>query len=96
MEVTHHISASNLQCLIPPGSVSKALYSRNLDRAIWLDSYKEEYDGLKSNDTFDVIMEDDYLKLCKLHGVKVIPSMCTFTIKRTNGVPTQAKSWIVV
>jgi hypothetical protein len=94
--ISRHISASTLQCPIPLGSVTKALYSRNPDRAIWLDSYKEEYDGLKSNDTFDVISEEEYFYLCKLHGIKAIPSMCTFTIKRTNGVPTRAKSRIVV
>jgi hypothetical protein len=48
---------------------------------IWLESYKEEYEGLKSNDTFDIISEEDYLNLCKQHGIKAIPSMCTFMIK---------------
>jgi hypothetical protein len=91
-----HISASALKCLIPPGSASKALYPRNPDREIWLNSYKEEYDGLTSNETFDIISEEEYFKLCKHHGVKAIPSMCTFTIKRTNGIPTRAKSRIVV
>lgn len=84
-----HISASTLQHLNPPGSVTKALYHRNPDRDIWLDSYKEEYEGLCSNDTFDIISEDEYFKLS-------IPSMCTFTIKRTNGIPTHAKRRIVV
>lgn len=92
--LSSHVSATDLKCLIPPGSVNKALYSRNPDRQIWYDSYKEEYDGLSLNDTFDI--EDEYLHLCKLHGVRAIPSMCTFTVKRTNGVPTRAKSRIVV
>jgi hypothetical protein len=72
------------------------LYPRNPDKDIWLDSYKEEYDGLSNNDTFDVIREEEYTRLCTLRGIKTMPSMYTFTIKRTNGVPTHAKSWIVV
>jgi hypothetical protein len=58
-----HISASNLQCLMPPGSVTKALYHCNADKDICLDSYKEEYGGLKSNKTFDIISEEEYLTL---------------------------------
>ncbi len=94
--VSRHISASTLHSLIPPGSVTKALYPRNPDKDIWLSSYKEEYDGLSNNDTFDIISEEEYIRLCKVHGIKAMPSMCTFTIKRTNGVPTRAKSRIVV
>jgi hypothetical protein len=85
-----------LKCLIPPGSVTKALHSHNQDREIWLNSYKEEYDGLTSNDTFDIISEEEYFKLCKQHGIKAIPSMCTFTIKCINGIPTRTKSRIVI
>jgi hypothetical protein len=77
-----HVSATTLSCHIPPGSLSKALYSRNPDRQIWLESYKEEYDGLISHGTFDVIDESEYLQLCRSHQIKAIPSMCTFTIKK--------------
>jgi hypothetical protein len=61
------------------------MYTCNPDQAVWLDSYKEEYNGLTSNDTFDIISEDEYIRFCK-----------TFTIKKINGVPTWAKSRIVV
>jgi len=91
-----HVSATTLSCHIPLGLLSKALYSRNPDRQIWLESYKEEYDGLISNGIFDVIDESEYLQLCRSHQIKAIPSMCTFTIKKTNGVPTRAKSRIVI
>jgi hypothetical protein len=91
-----HVSANTLQCHLPPGSLLKALCSRNFDRSIWLDSYKEEYDGLISNNTFDIISEQDYKELARHHGIKAIPSMCTFTVKKTNGVPTCAKSRIVI
>jgi hypothetical protein len=94
--ISRHVSANNLHCIIPPGSLNKAMYSRNPDKPIWLESYKEEYNGLKSNDTFDIISEEEYICLCKLHGIKAMPSMCTFTVKKTNGIPTRAKSRIVV
>jgi hypothetical protein len=67
----------------------KALYPRNPNHYIWLDSYK-------TNDTFDIISEEEYNHLCKTHGIKAIPYICTFTLKRTNGVPTRAKNCIVV
>lgn len=51
------------------------MYLCNPDRSIWLDSYKEEYRGLQSNDTFDVISEDEYIRLCKLNGLKVQASL---------------------
>jgi hypothetical protein len=91
-----HVSANELRCLTPPGSLGKALSPRNPDRDIWLQSYKEEYNDLVDNSTFDIISEEEYHSLCKAHGTKAIPSMCTFTVKRTNGVPTRAKSQIVV
>ncbi len=72
------------------------MYPRNPDQAVWLDSYKEEYNGLTSNDTFDIINEEEYIRFCKTHSIKAMPSMCTFTIKKTNGVPTWAKCRIVV
>lgn len=62
--ISRHVSATNLQCLI----LSKAMYPRNPDKLIWLDSYKEEYNGLTSNDTFDIISEEEYIRLCKLHS----------------------------
>jgi hypothetical protein len=90
-----HVSASTLHCPFPPGSLTKALCTRNLDRSIWLESYNEEYDGLVSNNTFDIISDDEYKQLLLQNGVKAIPSMCTFTVKKANGVPTRAKSRIV-
>lgn len=94
--IFQHVSATGLHCSLTPGSLSKALHCRNPDKNIWLASYKEEYEGLQSNSTFDVISEAEYHSLCKQHGVQAIPSMCTFTVKKTNGVPVRAKSCIVV
>jgi len=43
-----------------------------------------------------VIDESEYHQLCRQHNTKAIPSMCTFTVKKTNGEPIRAKSRIVV
>jgi hypothetical protein len=91
-----HVSASTLISLVPPGSTVKALHKNNPDKAVWLDSYREEYDGLMSNSTFDVISEEEFHCLQKRYGIRAIPSMCIFTVKHHNGVPTRAKSCIVV
>jgi hypothetical protein len=91
-----HVLASKLHSIILPGSVVKALHKNNLDKDIWAASYKEEYDGLISNHTFDIIPEEEYQKLKCNHGVHAISSMCTFVVKHTNGVPARAKSCIMV
>jgi hypothetical protein len=52
--------------------------------------------GSESTFTFDVISEEEYIRLCKAHDVKAMPSMCKFTIKQTNGVPTRAKTHTIV
>jgi hypothetical protein len=93
---TRHVSAHTLTSSTPPGSVLKALHPSHPDKSIWFESYQEEYEGLISNDTFDIISEAEYQRLKQLHGIRAIPSMRTFVIKHTNGVPTRAKSRIVV
>jgi hypothetical protein len=93
---TCHVSTSTLTSTTLPASVLKALHRSNPDCSIWLDSYREEYYGLVANQTFDIISEDEYHRLCRLHGTCAIPSMCTFIVKHTNGIPTRADSRIVV
>jgi hypothetical protein len=93
---TCHVSARTLTSSTPPGSVLKALHPSHPGKSIWFESYQEEYEGLISNDTFDIISEAEYQRLKQLHGVHAIPSMCTFVIKHNNGVPIRAKSRIVV
>ncbi len=90
------VSAGTLSSSIAPGSLLKASHSRNPDKDTWLASYQEENNGLSCNDTFDVILEDEYRRLRSIHGVNAIPSMCIFTVKHTNGIPTRAKRRIVV
>jgi hypothetical protein len=93
---TRHESATSLKSFLPPDPILKALHKNNPGRSFWHDSYKEEYDGLYDNETFDIISEDEYQCSRKAHGICAIPSMCVFTVKNTNGIPTRAKSRIVV
>ncbi len=65
--VACHVLASTLKIL--PGSLLKALNHRNPDKDFWMPPYKEEYDGLFNNNTFDLISEDEYFCLSKQHGV---------------------------
>jgi hypothetical protein len=57
---TCHVSASTLQSVTSPGSVVKALHPNNPDKTNWYASYMEEYDRLMSNDTFDILSEEEY------------------------------------
>jgi hypothetical protein len=82
-----HASAINLQSLIPPGSVLNALHKNNPDRYIWHD-FQQWYFWCyfwRGISTFE-----------ENHGICAIPSMCVFTVKHTYGIPTHAKSRIVV
>jgi len=65
------------------------------DQAIWLEAYDEEFDGLNSLPTWDVITEDQFKKLSK--GIKALPSMAIATIKYDDfNRPKRAKYRIVV
>jgi hypothetical protein len=92
-----HVSAATLICQIAPGSAKKGLCSSHPDHKIWRESYKEEMDGLLSQECFDIISEEEYQALLRASGNRAIPSMCIFTIKRdSEGKPCRAKSRIVV
>jgi len=65
------------------------------DQAIWLEAYDEEFDGLNSLPTWDVITEDQFKKLSK--GIKALPSMAIATIKYNEfNRPKRAKYRIVI
>jgi len=93
---TSHISASTLMSLGAPGSNIKAFHKNNPDKAVWLESYSEKYDDLTSNSMFDIISEEEFKSLQKCYGIRANPSMCIFTVKHNNGIPSRAKSRIVV
>jgi len=65
------------------------------DKAIWYAAYSEEYDGLTSLSTWEVISEEQYYKLSK--GKKAPPSIAIATIKYgKHNKPKWAKYRIVV
>jgi hypothetical protein len=79
-----------------PLSLIQALNPQHPEHAIWLASYKEEYDGLKEFDIFEELTFAEYRKLAETHG-PAIPSMCILvTKKHEHGNPVRAKSRIVV
>jgi len=92
-----HISAVGLLNPLPPGSLQKALKLTGNDHKIWSDSYKEEFFGLKDNECFEIISEEEYQRLYRSTGKRAIPSMAVFTVKKdSSGNPLRAKSRIVV
>ena len=91
----NHVSASGLLSSCAPGSALKAFHSSNPDRAIWKESYNEEFDGLCKNDTFEIITDDEYKAHLRRGGAPAIPSMSIFTVKLKNGIPHRAKCRIV-
>jgi len=65
------------------------------DKIIWDAAYSEEYDGLTSLPTWEVISEEKYFKLSK--GKKALPMMAIGTIKYDeHDRPKRAKYCIVV
>jgi len=65
------------------------------DKAIWDSAYEEEFDGLSSLPTWEIISEEQFRQLYK--NVKVLPSMSIATIKYdTFNKPKRAKYRIVV
>ena len=92
-----HVSAATLVDPHAPGSLRVALHHANPNRLVWTESYREEYEGITSNSTFDVISEDDYVAHCRRTGTKAIPSMVVFTVKHdSSGRPVREKSRIAV
>ncbi len=75
------VSAVNLHCECPP-TLLKALADSHPDREIWLASYLEEKEGIKSLDTYRKITLGEYRALREKGAPKAIPTMCVLTIKK--------------
>ena len=89
-----HVSASSLH-EPNPGTLRKALNPKFADHKVWLESYQEEYDGLMSMDTMEILSASQYSNL--KNAPKAIPTMCVLTVKTDeNNKPVRAKSRIVV
>jgi len=93
--VLHHVSAHGLQQLIAPASLKNLKKLSAQDQTIWQEAYDEEYDGLSSIPTWEVVTEEEFKALKK--SVKPLPSMAIAMIKYDcNNKPKCAKYWIVV
>ena len=90
------VSAVKLKSRIAPSNLREALKMSNPDRPIWLDAYREEYEGLKRLNTYTEI-DESQLKQYEEAGCEVVPTMNLFNIKpNEKGEPYRAKSRIVV
>jgi len=93
--VLRHVSAHGLKNLLAPTSLKSHQSMDPDDKMIWDAAYDEEYDGLESLPTWDIITEDQYRQLCK--GKRALPTMAIATIKYdANNKPKRAKYRIVV
>ena len=94
--VASFVSAVNLHRECPP-TLLKALADSHPDREIWLESYREEKQGIESLDTYRKITLGEYRALREKGAPKAIPTMCVLTIKKDENLcPLRAKSRIVV
>ncbi len=93
--VLRHVSAHGLTSLIAPTSLKAHRNMNSNDKGIWDAAYDEEYDGLESLPTWEVISEDEYRQLPK--GQRALPTMAIATIKYdANNRPKRAKYRLVV
>jgi hypothetical protein len=89
----YHVSATKLADGIPR-SFRQSLKKGSPDRQVWLDSYAEEYGGLRELETFTVITKELYEE--KYSHITVLPSMVVQTIKHDEvGNPVRAKTRVV-
>jgi hypothetical protein len=62
-----------------------ALAPTNLDRDTWLLSFWEEKDGIKSQDTYDILSLAKYRALREKGAPSAIPIMCVLKKSSTGG-----------
>ena len=93
--VLRHVSAHGLKSLLAPTSLCAHASMDPNDKAIWDSAYDEEYDGLKSLPTWEIITEEQF-KLLSI-GKLALPTMAIATIKYdANNKPKCAKYRLVV
>jgi hypothetical protein len=92
--VLRHVSAYGLSSLVAPSPLKNIATFFSDDQDIWRVAYDEEYDGLNSLPTWNLIPEDQFKQL---KGVKALPLMVIATIKFDQfNKPKRAKYRIVV
>jgi hypothetical protein len=77
--VLRHVSAHGLTSWVAPSSIKAHSSFNSTDKSIWDEAYLEEYEGLSSLPTWEVLTEQQFKTLSK--GVKALPSMAIATIK---------------
>ena len=93
--VLRHVSAYGLSSLLAPSSLRQHVKMSPGDKQIWDAAYDEEYDGLESLPTWEIVTEAQYKKLSK--GKKALPTMAIATIKYDDrNRPKRAKYRLVV
>jgi hypothetical protein len=93
--VLRHVSAHGLKSLLAPSSLKAHQKLDVDDKKIWDSAYDEEFDGLTSLPSWEVLTEEQYFKLSK--GKKALPSMAIAMIKYDeHNKPKRAKYRIVV
>jgi len=93
--ILRHVSAHGLTSLVAPSSLKAHSTMSPSDKIIWDDAYFEEFDGLSSLPTWEVLTEKQFKELS--NGVKALPSMAIATIKYDAfNRPRRAKYCIVV
>jgi hypothetical protein len=89
----YHVSAKGMSEGIPR-SFHHSMSKECLDRKIWIESYLEEVEGLKEQDTYIVINDKEHRT--NYPDVQVIPSMSVRTVKQDDrGDPVRAKTQVV-
>jgi hypothetical protein len=93
--ILRHVSAHGLKSLLAPLSLKHHAKLNSDDKLIWDAAYDEEYDGLVSIPTWDIITEEQFRRLSK--GKRALPTMAIATIKYDeNNRPKRAKYRLVV
>jgi len=93
--VLHHVTAHGLSSLVAPASLKQISKMTESDQVIWHAAYDEEFDGLSSLPTWEVITEDQFKRLSK--GNRALPLMEIATIKYDEfNKPKRAKFCIVI
>ncbi len=93
--VLRHVSAHGLKSLVAPSSLKKHCQLGPDDKRIWDEAYDEEYDGLESLPTWEVVTEEQYKLLSR--GKRALPTMAIAAIKyNSNNRPKRAKYRLMV
>jgi hypothetical protein len=74
--VLRHVSAHGLYNLVAPTSLKNLNKLTSSDQAIWNAAYDEEFDGLSSIPTWEVISEEQFKQLKKISKASPFYGYC--------------------